>query len=756
MFFLTNKHTRLIILHISILFIIFLSCACTQPVFSQADKTPADNEAGKKAESAVTKIQSGIEVIDSKISQLESLELAKPKPDKPEIISGAKEFSELDLLRELKNQYLRQITGIQRKEALLKSDSDLDKMIAIFKSTGIVEKPPYTIKLFDSMHDQLEAEKSKQDTLKLALETSQKELDDAQSYLKKEEKSYREVKDSIDKSNADDLQKLNIAELKKTIVKNMYLYKEIQLEVSRLDLKNNQKTIGFLKNKINAIKKHIRFTQEELSERIVEIDKKSSEINRQLHQAKIKLSANEARLADARESLKKARGEEEITRQQDILDTNEAWVQASADQVEMLEEILTNLSIQKELWNRRYSIFNNSKTVEYSKWKQEVTIILDNSRRNRQVIEARLIDLETNITNLKKKIDAWDKSYGNKSNAESKLRALEKNKEIFSQRLSEIISLIRIAELLDFQIQEELQHVTMKDVLQWIYSAVTNLWKLELFVIGELPITMGKVLRALILILVGIYFAKKFTQLIKKEFIIHTRIDESAGKALEKIMYYFLILMIGLFTLHVLNIPLTIFTFLGGAIAIAIGFGAQNLLNNFISGLIIMFERPIKIGDIIQYDNNYGRVIDIGTRCTLIKLFSGIDILVPNSSIIEKAVTNLTFSDNNIQQSITVGVTYGSPTKEVEKILYQTVSSDTRVLKVPEPIVLFTDFGESSLNFEVLFWIQISRLVDSKIVRSDLRFKIDEAFRESNITIAFPQKEIHLNTSKPIQIKMTD
>jgi len=751
MFSINTFRRRIIILVLSALFISYLQ---ETVVLAQSPESAVPSDPQKTDESPLIRIQSQLEKLDGEISRLESVVAVKPSGGAQEPVSVSIVSSELDLMKELRNIYLRQITALQRKETLVKSDTDLDKMIDVFHSNGIPEKPPYTIKLFDSMHDQLEAERTKQDTLRLAIDTSRKELADIQAILKLEEKSYRELKDQIKPDNPDDKQKLKIAQLKKSVLKSLAYHKEIQLDIARLELKINQKHIDFIKTKINKIKKHVNFTQKELSEKIVELEKKTGETERQLHQAKIKLSANEARLADARESLKSARGELEITRQQNILDSKESWVQASVDQVEMLEETLNNTAIARELWDRRFAVFTNRQSDDYAKWKQEITTLLENTKRTRQVLEARLLDLKTTITNLRKKLESWDTSYGAKSDAESKLRALEKSEEFISQRLSDIISLIRLAELLNFQVQEELQHITLSDGILWFKKLIYNVWTLELCVIGEQSVTVKRVMQALILVFVGIYFSRKVTSIIRKEAVLHTRLDENSGKALEKLMYYFLLLLIGLLALNILNIPLTLFTFFGGAIAIAIGFGAQNLLNNFISGLIIMFEKPIKINDIIQYENNFGRVVDIGARCTLIRLMTGIEILVPNSSIIEKTVTNLTFSDYNIQQSISIGVSYGSIPKEVEKILLDVVLSDSRILKVPEPIVLFTEFGENSLNFEILFWIQISRLVDSKVVRSDLRFKIDEKFREAGISIAYPQRDIHIDTSKPIEVKV--
>ena len=167
-----------------------------------------------------------------------------------------------------------------------------------------------------------------------------------------------------------------------------------------------------------------------------------------------------------------------------------------------------------------------------------------------------------------------------------------------------------------------------------------------------------------------------------------------------------------------------------------------------------MMERPVKIGDLIEVDNNYGVIEEIGSRCTRIRTGANIHILVPNSSFLEKNIINWTLADQNIRTKITVGVAYGSDTRKVKKLMLRAAGEHGKVLKDPEPYVLFSDFGDNALTFEIYFWISLQRLMDRRVIESDLRFIIDEIFREAGIVIAFPQRDIHLDITKPLDLRI--
>ena len=198
-------------------------------------------------------------------------------------------------------------------------------------------------------------------------------------------------------------------------------------------------------------------------------------------------------------------------------------------------------------------------------------------------------------------------------------------------------------------------------------------------------------------------------------------------------------------SLEVLNIPLTAFAFVSGAIAIGVGFGAQNIINNFISGWILMWERPIRIGDFLEVGTAKGVVETINTRSTRIRRNDGVHMLVPNSQLLENTVTNWTLIDRNARSSVNVGVAYGSDVVLVEKLIKQILDEHPAILKTPASSVLFDDFADSSLTFSAIFWVCAESEAPLRQVRSELRFSIYKVFAEHDVTIAFPQRDIHID-----------
>jgi small-conductance mechanosensitive channel len=206
--------------------------------------------------------------------------------------------------------------------------------------------------------------------------------------------------------------------------------------------------------------------------------------------------------------------------------------------------------------------------------------------------------------------------------------------------------------------------------------------------------------------------------------------------------------------LRSLHLPLTAFAFISGAVAIGVGFGAQNIINNFISGWILMSERPVRIGDIVEIGDATGVVETIGARSTRIRRVDGVHVLVPNSAMLEQTVVNWTLVDKYIRTTLRVGVAYGSPVRKVADLIRQAVDEQPAVLQEPEPAVIFEDFGDSSLVFDVYFWSDVGGERMLRKIRSEIRFRLTELFAENGIEIPFPQRDVHIkNAAGPNEVR---
>jgi small-conductance mechanosensitive channel len=218
--------------------------------------------------------------------------------------------------------------------------------------------------------------------------------------------------------------------------------------------------------------------------------------------------------------------------------------------------------------------------------------------------------------------------------------------------------------------------------------------------------------------------------------------SEGVAYAVGRIGQYLILAGGVLFALDNVGIDVTALAALGAVISVGIGFGLQNIAQNFISGVILLVERPVQKGDFVQLGDTEGSVAEIEMRATRVITRDGISVLVPNSKLISDEVRNLSAPSSQNRLRVEVGVAYGSDTARVRDTLLEVAAADPRVLQDPAPLVLFQEFGDSSLNFELCVWLADPQ--PRPVVSSELRFAIDRAFRERDIAIPFPQRDLHL------------
>jgi len=272
---------------------------------------------------------------------------------------------------------------------------------------------------------------------------------------------------------------------------------------------------------------------------------------------------------------------------------------------------------------------------------------------------------------------------------------------------------------------------------------------------GGQSISVGQIVSVLAL-LVGGYYGSKFIGYVFGRRLANSKLRPDVIHILKRIVFFSILLLVVLTALSLLGIPLTAFAFATGAIAIGVGFGAQNIINNFISGWILMAERPIRINDFIEIDTWQGTVEHVGNRSTRIRRTDGVHLLVPNSQLLERTVVNWTLVDREIRTTVRVGVEYGSPVRQVSELILQAVTEQDQVKKDPPPNTVFEDFGDNSLVFDAYFWCDVTGEKLLREIRSDIRFRICDLFAENGIVVAFPQRDVHLDSKEPLQIRITE
>jgi len=274
-------------------------------------------------------------------------------------------------------------------------------------------------------------------------------------------------------------------------------------------------------------------------------------------------------------------------------------------------------------------------------------------------------------------------------------------------------------------------------------AAVTGVWTIG-FDIGSKNITLGLIITATML-LYGSYITSWTIQsLLLDEILPRRRMDRGVQISITRLLHYALVFLGFLLALVALGLELTNLTILGGAFGIGVGFGLQAIVNNFASGLILLFERPIKTGDTIELGEQWGVIKKLGLRATIVQTYDNAEIVVPNSDLVSNQVTNWTLADRRVRIKIHVGVAYGSDVPLVMQTLTECAEKHALILQDPAPQVLFMGFGDSSLDFELRVWV--ADFGDRIIVLSDLHQEIDRKFRQSNIEIPFPQRDLHVRS----------
>lgn len=309
-------------------------------------------------------------------------------------------------------------------------------------------------------------------------------------------------------------------------------------------------------------------------------------------------------------------------------------------------------------------------------------------------------------------------------------------------------------------------HEKVSDSFGQVWESVKRVWNIPINqyeqvierdgqkIVQIRDVTLGAVITALILFIIAYLVAARISKRIQRIVVGRKMIGENQARTLRNWLMLIVGFLLALATLNWLNIPLTIFAFLAGALAIGVGFGTQTMIKNFISGIILLFERKVRVGDTIEVDGIVGVVSEINTRSSIIRSVNGIENLIPNSLFLENRVVNWTLNNRLIRREIRLGVTYGSPTQDVIKILTEAAERHGLVLDDPAPVATLSNFGDNSLDFTLYFWVEQNDKTSAIVVESDLRIMIEKRLHDAGIAVPFPQRDVHLTTTEPLQVQL--
>jgi small-conductance mechanosensitive channel len=439
--------------------------------------------------------------------------------------------------------------------------------------------------------------------------------------------------------------------------------------------------------------------------------------------------------------------------------------------VEMLRHMLDTVEKERRTWEGRFAVVSEGDVAKAREAFHRLTPVLQEVRTWRDYIGQQIDmasgqegELETRlkhatapaeVARLRPLVDRY------RERGRYYHRGLERSQQFH-----------RLLELLQTRFEQHEEALPLSARLQASLTGasrtLTSIWEFELFAVedtievdgqsisGRRSVTIGKMFRAILLLMLGYWASVATAKFVQGLAVRRLRMEEPLADILRKWTFAILFTVVLIVSLVWAKIPLTVFAFLGGALAIGIGFGTQNLLKNFISGLLVLIERPLRVGDLIEIDGVVGEVRSIGFRSSTIRDGNGMEMHIPNSNLLERNLSNWTYSNRTRRFSLKVGVAYGSPVKRVRDLLSEAAVQHGLVLKDPEPLVLLEDFGDNALIFTLYYWVAFAPGVNPALVGSDLRFMIEKSLGDERISLSYPQRDIHLDTARPIEIHVTN
>ncbi|HNZ48416.1 MAG TPA: mechanosensitive ion channel [Candidatus Hydrogenedentes bacterium] len=729
---------------------------------TQENAVSADSESAKNQELILN--------LETRASEME-IQIQEWAEQESASAVGITEFSftalqgRLSTLRKLQSAWQRHVNALKEYEALQERQALFDEEVKSF--TRLTEDPPYSMAFLDGLRDQAALKQMDIDAEKLSLRAYNELAGMEQADIAQAKAALNRVAEQLRLAPQEERAAL---QFESETAKLQVQASEAEYQAAAMELKRKERQLQLLEGELAFARKKVEmarvqtlFRQEELDEIIKREQGLIESLQSEAAKARDSIDQHRNRMLTAERALARATDPEAQQQAKNDLDHLRRQIDAGRARIAGIEALLEYEDYVQKLWQLRFRIANPALAkvrVDLGEVVQifhERLAVLD---KERDAGERRSISLRSRINTLEQQLAEWKEEQGSKKPTERELESLQENLRLRNRmqlRLVEVITLAnRIVEEARI-LQKERSWVQVgKD---WLFTAKeTTLLAFdhELGVIGEESITGRKLFYMLAILVVGLVVSRMVTRIIRNYAVNRLKLRSNVVMIVAKLTNYILFLTVVYFALNYVNIPLTIFAFLGGAVALGVGFGAQNLINNFLSGLILMGEQPIRLGDIIEIDGKTGTVTDIGGRSSRLRMFNGYDVIIPNSKVLETSVINWTLTDLKYRVQVDVGVAYDSPTRDVAKLLLYAVSDHGQVLTDPPPKVLLSAFGAHALEFTVYFWLERSANVDGTVITSDIRHRIVRLFREAGIEIAYPQQDVHLKSDTPLQVTFSD
>ena len=668
------------------------------------------------------------------------------------------------------------ILGINRHLKILAAMPEARKALAAARAadaawSGFPGKPPYSILMLDELVNQQDAIQEKAASYRSSLELFGRTLAEIQEEARAAETSSRQVTAEAEQDPSAggaakwrltaDRAKSRLLAVRATFLQSNVTLLQDQSETAKTELALLGRQITLAKNRAGITAEDLTKVTKAAAERQTALRKEIAAVLKRQQEATVA----KARMQTTLDQLEKATPGGTPLAQSPALALARVKMEATETRVDSLQHIVESLEALDQLESYGPDIYQNRKTVLEPK-NQAARATALQSLRSALV---RLTAWETVIANDLAAVNADIRNQESRANSVpaddlrllplSDVRAALWDKQAVILRVSQAVSAQRrllarwLGELDTTTLAKSWpEKLTVAAASTWGF--LKWIWAFEVFkyddtvMISGLPITekrgvaLGKFVIALLFFCVAYCTSRRINNRLQNAVVRRGHIAEAQAKTLSNWLMIVVSFLLAVGTLHFLKIPLTVFAFFGGALAIGLGFGTQTLIKNFISGIIVLFERKIRVGDIVDVGGIAGAITEINSRSSVLRGADGRETLVPNSQFLENQVTNLTLSNRRVRRTLRVRVALASPPQDVSSLLMECADRHGLVLKNPAPIITFDDFTDSAHVFAIYYWTEFNSQTDADVVASDLRFMIEKRFAETGIRFPATKPEL--------------
>jgi potassium efflux system protein len=673
-------------------------------------------------------------------------ELARVADQKADDTSGWL-TQEISLLDRIDRIYTEQLATLQHGADLAKESAEVEARTQSSRPPGATLRPPFGLALLDKLYDERGYLEQAVGWMKTDVTNATEALRDARDTLEEKDRARRAAREATQGTAPAKAQsKLLLAELEGRLAQETLRVREQALRTLKFQQSLLAPKLALLRPDLDWLLTHLAFTPEEITAEKDRREKRAAVLQKALAEAKNALEKTSATVtALERKTAKDSPRELELARNNR---------QSANDVLELLATQKGRLTEFDQLANqRRRALSESLPRAELIAWDKANRDALESLVKTRRLHVADLIKGRSEQQDLTERMNKLTPEEGDlRAALLERDRGLRVWLKVAEEERTDLDGLRTARLRLQEEIGLKVTTFSLPDTWRATCDHLVAAWNYEVFSVQDQPVRVKTLLAVLALLGLGFAISRRIS--LGLERLVFRRMGISRGRsaAWQTLFFYGLCLIIVMTAFGLFHLSLTQFSVVSGALAVGLGFGSQALLGNFISGIILLIERPVSAGDVITLDGQEVTVERIGPRSTIVHSGDNTQIIVPNSQLLDRAVINWTLSNDIVRRKISLGVAHGSPTRDVDTLLTEVLMNHPQVLAEPKPRVEFIEIGENSMRFEAVFWCHLG---EQGQMTTELRHRFLETLAQAKIGLARPQQEMHLATDRPLEIALT-